>query len=182
VSEICRRIAAGSFDGALPPRASVALTSPLYFRPPGSPPGPAPLEPRVRLQLVDPGTRRPAERARVVTLVAGRVVGQVDAVAGRADLKMPLGAALRIEVPGRPPIHRSLYLDYAPHRALIEELATGRWLDRNGWRAALKPGQLPWEAFRFEETKALLADVTWVVELKDNERDEAWRQLSDAGL
>lgn len=95
---------------------------------------------------------------------------------------MPLGAVLRIEVPGHPRIYRSLYLDYAPHRAFIEELATGRWLDRDGWRAVLKPGQLPWEAFRFEETKALLADVDWVIELEENERDEAWRQLAEAGL
>ncbi len=116
-----------------------------------------------------------------MTLVAGRVVGEFVGVDGRAELKMPLGAVLRIEVPGHPRIYRSS--TWTTRRtAFIEELATGRWLDRNGWRAVLKPGQLPWEAFRFEETKALLADVDWVIELEENERDEAWRQLVEAGL
>ena len=182
VREVCRRIVAGSFEGALPARASVALTSPFYFRPAGAPPDPAPLESLVRLSLVDPRTQRPVERARIVTLVAGKEIGERDAVGGSATLKMPLGAVLRIEAPGRPAIHRSLYLDFAPHRALLEELATGRWLDRNGWRRVLKPGQLPWEAFRFQETRAMLAGVDWVIPLEDNERDEAWRQLSNAGL
>jgi hypothetical protein len=182
VSEVCLRIADGSFGGALAPRASVALTSPFYFRPAGSPADPPPLEPRVRLRLVEPRAGRGVERAHVTTLVSGRAVGRHDVLAGRAELRMPLGAVLRIEAPGRPAIHRSLYLDYAPHRALLEEVATGRWLDRNGWRRSLQPGQLPWEALRFREAKALLADVDWVIELLDNERDGAWRQLSDAGL
>jgi hypothetical protein len=182
VSDVCRRIAAGSFDGVLASRASVALTSPFYFRPPGSPPDPTPLESRVRLRLVDPETQRPIERARIVTLLAGRAVGETAAVAGTAELKIPVGAVLRIEAPGHPVIHRSLYLDYAPHRALVEGLASGRWLDRNGWRRVLKPGQLPWEAFRFEETRAVLTDVDWVIELQENERDEAWRRLAEAGL
>jgi hypothetical protein len=89
---------------------------------------------------------------------------------------------LQIRAPGHPVLHRSLYLDYAPHRASIEELATGRWLDRNDWRRVLKPGQLPWEAFRFDETKLMLSDVDWVIELEENERDEAWRQLMESGL
>jgi hypothetical protein len=177
VSEVCRRMAAGSFDGALPPRASVALTSPFYFRPPGVPADPAPLEPRVRLRLVDPRTEKPVERARIAILQAGKPLGTVDAVGGSAEITMPLGAVLRIEAPGRPAIHRSLYLDYPPHRAFIEEVATGRWLDRNGWRQVLKPGQLPWEALRFRETKAMLAEIDWEIGLEDNERDEAWRAL-----
>jgi hypothetical protein len=135
----------------------------------------------VRLRLVDPRTGRPVERAHVTTLAGGRVVGERDVVGGAAELRMPLAAALRIEAPGHAAIHRSLYLDYAPHRALLEEVASGRWLDRSGWRAVLKPGQLPWEALRFPETKALLAEVDWVVPLEDNERDEAWRRLDDSG-
>jgi hypothetical protein len=181
VQEVCRGMAAGTFDGALPARASVALTSPFYFRPDGVPADPAPLESRVRLRVVDPATGKRVERARVVTLVAGRALRELEAVDGTADLRMPLGAVLRIEAPGRSPIHRSLYLDYGAHRALLEEVATGRWLDRNGWRR-LKPGQLPWEALRFRETKDLLGDVDWVVRLEDNERDEAWRQLAASGL
>jgi hypothetical protein len=183
VSEVCRKIVAGSFGGALAPRASVALTSPFYFRPSVSSPDPTPLESHVRLRLVNPKTGRPVERARVVILLWGQVIGEGDAVAGRADLKIPLGAVLQIRAPGHPVIHRSLYLDYAPHRASIEELATGRWLDRNNdWRRVLKPGQLPWEAFRFDETKAILADVDWVIALEENERDGAWRQLTESGL
>ncbi len=182
VREVCRRIVAGSLEAALPARASVALTSPFYFRPSDAPPDPAPLESHVRLHLVDPRTHEPAERAHVAIVEAGKVLAEVDAVGGTAELKMPVGAALRIEAPGHPPIHRSLYLDYAPHRALLEELATGRWLDRNGWRRILKPGQVPWEAFRFPETRAALADVDWVIPVEDNERDEAWRRLDQSGL
>jgi hypothetical protein len=182
VPEVCRRIVAGSFDGALSARARVALTSPFYFRPAGAAPDPAPLESRVRLRVVDARTRKPIERAHVSILEGGRALGEVEAVGGSAELKMPVAAVLRIEAPGHAPIHRSLYLDYAPHRALLEELATGRWLDRNDWRRILKPGQVPWEAFRFRETRALLADVDWVVPLEDNERDAAWRRLDESGL
>ncbi len=181
VREVCRRIVAGSFGGALSARAGVALTSPFYFRPAGAPADPAPLESHVRLRLVEPRTEKAVERAHVAVLAAGKAIREVDAVAGSAELDVPIGAALRIEAPGRLPIHRSLYLDYAPHRALLEELATGRWLDRNDWRRTLKPGQLPWEAFRFEETRAVLGKVDWVIPLEDNERDEAWRRLDASG-
>jgi hypothetical protein len=182
VREVCQRIAAGSFEGALPARASVALTSPFYFRPSGASPDPAPLESHVRLRLVDPRTEKPVGRAHVVIVEAGNVLRELDAGGGSADLRMPLGAVLRIEAPGHPAIHRSLYLDYAPHRALLEELATGRWLDRNDWRRILKPGQVPWDAFRFLGTRAVLADVDWVIPVEDNERDGAWRRLDESGL
>jgi len=182
VSEACRRIVAGSFGGALPGGASVALTSPFYFRPAGGPSDPAPLESRVRLRLVEPRTQNSVERGHVVVVVAGKTIAEADVVGGGAEMKIPLAAVLRIGVPGHLPIHRSLYLDYAPHRALLEELATGRWLDRNGWRHVLKPGQLPCDALRFPETRALLADVDWVIPLEDNERDEAWRRLDESGL
>jgi hypothetical protein len=182
VPEVCRRIVAGSFGGVMPARPSVALASPFYFRPAGAPPDPPPLEPRVRLRVVEGRRDTPVERAHVVVLVTGKPIRQVDAVGGQAELEMPLGAVLRIEAPGHPPIHRSLYLDYAPHRALLEELATGRWLDRDDWRSILKPGQVPWEAFRFRETRAMLTDVDWEIPLEDNERDEAWRRLDESGL
>jgi hypothetical protein len=104
-----------------------------------------------------------------------------DAVGG-AELKMPLGAALRIEAPGHTAIHRSLYLDFAPHRAFLEELATGRWLDRNDWRRILKPGQLPWEAFRFQETKALLKDGTGSSRSRTTSGTRLWCQPSESGL
>jgi len=66
-------------------------------------------------------------------------------------------------------MYRSLYLDYLPHRDLIEKLASGKWRDE--FDVKFNAGEVPWDAFNFEKTKKLLSDVKWEIKLEPNERD-----------
>jgi len=176
----CERIAAGGFRGSLPDDGDVCLTSPLYFRRPGMPAEPSPLRTRVRLRLVEPASGRPVEEATVRVQVKGRTVDSLSAPFGELDAEVPVSAVLVLEAPGRPVLRRTLHLDYPPLRDRVERLANGAWLEDFGGRARLRPGQVPWRAFGFAETKALLAEVDWTVPWQPNERDPLWARFEAA--
>jgi len=168
------RIAAGRPGRALPGDADVCLTSPFYFRRSGAPAEPAALRSRLRLRLVEPGSGAPVRGATVAVRLAGREIERLAAGDGELRAEVPAGALLVLEAPGRPRLHRVLYLDYPPARAIAERLASGSWLESSGGRARLRPGQVPWSAFGFGETKALLSDVDWTLPWQPNERDPLW--------
>ncbi|MCG6928892.1 MAG: CehA/McbA family metallohydrolase [Acidobacteria bacterium] len=176
VMRVCDDIVAGRPVPALSPESDVALTSPFYFRPEGAG-DPAALEAHVRLTLVEPGAGTPVAKGRVHVQLLGRTVATHEVIGGRAELTMPVNAVLVLDVPDHPPLWRSLYLDYRPYRDLMERLATGRWLDAYGGKSRLHPGQVPWEAFHFEEARATLREVEWTIALKANERDGLWVRL-----
>jgi hypothetical protein len=140
VRAVVDRITAGTFEGPWPGDSEVALTSPFYFRRPGTPADPPALVSRVRLRLVDPSTGEPVRDATVRVRLGGRVADRRDAVDGSAELPVPLRAVLVLEAPGRPTLYRTLYLDYPPQRERLERLASGRWLDAYGGRERLRPG------------------------------------------
>jgi len=173
VMNVCDRIVAGQPTPAPRKDSDVALTSPFYFRRPGVG-DPEPLRSRVRLTVVDPETGAPVGAGRVTVQLRGRALATHDLGEGRAELEMPVDAVLVVEVPGHATLYRSLFLDYRPHRDLIERLASGRWLDAYGGKGALQPGQVPWEAFQLDEARAVLSDVEWTVSLEPNERDGLW--------
>jgi hypothetical protein len=181
VRAVVARITAGRFEGRWPADSAVALTSPFYFRLPGTPPDPTPLVSRVRLLLVDAATGEPVKDATVHVRVEGRTVESRAAVDGRAELRVPVHSVLVLEAPRRPTLHRTLYLDYPPQRARVEHLANGGWLASFGGRERLRPGQVPWEAFDFAGTKADLSEVDWTLPWAANERDAGWDAL-DAQL
>jgi hypothetical protein len=174
VRAVVDRVADGTFEGPWPEDSEVALTSPFYFRRPGTLADPPPLVSHVRLRLVDPTTGEPVRDATVRVRLAGRDVDRRQAVDGKAELPMPLRAVLVLEAPGRPTLHRTLYLDYPPQRERLGRLASGRWLDAYGGRERLRPGQVPWAAFDLAGTKADLEDVEWTLPWRTNERDALW--------
>ena len=174
VRAVVDRVAGGTLDGPWPGDSEVALTSPFYFRRPGTPADPPALVSHVRLRLVDPTTGEPVRDATVRVRLGGRVVDRRRAVDGNAELPVPLSSVLVLEAPGRPTLHRTLYLDYPPQRERLERLASGRWLDAYGGHERLRPGQVPWAAFDLAGTKADLEDVEWTVRWRANERDALW--------
>ena len=176
VMAVCDGIIAGRSDVALPKESDVALTSPFYFRPEGVG-DPAALEAHVRLTVVDPGSGMPVGKGSVHVQLLGQTVARHELNDGRVELTMPVNALLVLDVPGSPTLRRSLYLDYPPYRDLMERLATGRWLDAYGGKARLQPGQVPWEAFHFDEARATLRDVEWTIPLSANERDSLWERF-----
>lgn len=90
-------------------------------------------------------------------------------ISGKANFAMPVNGLLKINVEGYPVVYRSLYLDYLPHRDLIQTLASGKW--RDNYDVTFHPGEVPWDAFNFERTKRVLSNVKWEINLKQNERD-----------
>lgn len=174
VRAVVARITAGRFEGPWTGDSAVALTSPFYFRRPGTLPDPAPLVSHVRLRLVDAATGEPVKDATVRVQVEGRTVESRAAAGGRAELRVPVHSVFVLEAPRRPTLHRTLYLDYPPQRARVERLANGSWLASFGGRERLRPGQVPWEAFDLAGTRAELAEVDWTLPWAANERDALW--------
>jgi hypothetical protein len=174
------RAASGRPGPARDDDGDVCLTSPFYFRRKGVPAEPAALRSRLRLRLVDAASGQPVRGATVGVQVGGRVVDVLAAPEGEARGEAPAAAVLVLEAPGRPTLRRVAYLDYPPARARVERLANGRWLDDFGGRDRLKPGQVPWSAFAFAETKALLSDVDWTIRWEPNERDPRWDAFESA--
>ena len=174
------RIAAGNFPGSLPDDGDVCLTSPFYFRSSATPVEPAPLRSRLQLRLVDPSSGTLVQDATVHVFVNGRRIESLSAPLGEILAEVPAGAVLVLEAPGRPLLHRKLSLDYPPLRERVERLASGAWLEGFGGRSRLQPGQVPWRAFGFAETKALLTAVDWTVPWQSNERDPLWARFERA--
>jgi hypothetical protein len=173
VMTVCDRIVAGKPTPAPRRDSDVALTSPFYFRSPVAG-DPEPLRTRMRLRIVEPEGGTPVTDGTLTIEVRGRAVGTHALEGGELELEMPVNALLVIEVPGHPTLRRSLYLDYRPHRDLIERLASGRWLDAYGGKGSLEPGQVPWVAFGLAEARAMLSEVEWTIPLEPNERDGLW--------
>ena len=90
---------------------------------------------------------------------------------------MPINAMIEIRGSGYPVIRRGLYLDYKPHLELIEELASGDWLRKDGRDELFVPGEVPWEAFNYDKTKEVLSEVQWDIEMSLNERDPHWEEF-----
>ena len=78
-----------------------------------------------------------------------------------------------------PEITRCLYLDYAPHLELMEELASGDWRNNIQDGQLYNPGEVPWAAFNFGKTIEVVKEVDWRIEMKTNERDQLWKQFEE---
>jgi hypothetical protein len=148
-------------DGEL----DVAFTNPFYFRRSGDK-DPGVLRSNVHLTI------SPAEKGSIDILDGGKKIQTIKVSSGKANFVMPVNGLLKINIKGHPVIYRSLYLDYAPHRNLIEKLASGKW--KNDYDVIFNPGEVPWTAFNFDKTKSILSQVNWKIDLSENERDRLY--------
>jgi hypothetical protein len=146
----------------------VAFTNPFYFRV-GNQKDPGVLQSKVHLTL------SPAKKATIEILDAGKKIRSIKLSSGKANFTMPVNGLLKIIVNGYPTFYRSLYLDYLPHRQLIEELASGRW--KNNYNVKFNPGEVPWPAFNYNKTKSVLSEVNWSIKLRENERDKLYADI-----
>ena len=143
----------------------VAFTNPIYFRSKNEHDIKR-MDSHVELSL------SPQKNGKIEISDAGKKIKTIKVVSGKAKFVMPVNALLKISVEGYPVVYRSLYLDYLPHRNLIEKLASGKWKD--DYDTKFNPGEVPWDAFNFERTKSVLSNVNWEIELKENERDKLY--------
>ncbi len=176
ILSLCKKTTNGDFSDFSGNKHDVCITSPFYFHPTGET-DPLPMESDIDLKLIDPLSGKFIENAEIEVLVKGEKINTHKLVGGHLKFTMPIQAWIKITAEGYPEIRRGLYLDYLPHRDIIEELANG------DWRSNLKDGELytsgevPWEAFNFEKTKEVLAEVDWQIEMKPNERDDQWESF-----
>jgi hypothetical protein len=147
----------------------VALTNPFYFRKANEKEAEI-LRSNVELSVKSLSGN--LQNVRIDLLQDGRLLKTITLKNGHGKFVMPVNAILKISASGYPVIYRGLYLDYLPHRQLVEELASGRWRDRyDSPSGKFRPGEVPWEAFNFEKTKRILSDVKWTIELVPGPRD-----------
>lgn len=145
----------------------VAITSPYYFRPAGSG------DPARLVSNIDLTVKPAVANAKAEIMLNGKTIKTVNIVNGRARFSMPVDGVVKITAAGRTPVYRYLYFDYLPHRDLLEQLATGRWMKKfEGIK--FNPGEVPWEAFQYDATRKMLQDVRWETTLEPNERDALW--------
>jgi hypothetical protein len=176
VMAVCRRIQDGFFPDEPGGAFDICMTSPFYFFAKDSADS-ACLQSNVHLTLVHPRTQEQIGEACIKVMLDGEVTDSLNTEDGQARFTMPVNAMLVISAEGLPAVRRGLFLDYPPHREIIESLANGNWMARKNWKSNLKPGQIPWEAFQFNETKKILRDVRWTIEMKPNERDRLWEDF-----
>lgn len=154
----------------------VAITSPFYFWP-NQTDEPEPLSSRISLQVVKPNGE-PAQDVMVEVLVMNVVQSTHRLEHGEGVFNAPINSWLKISAPDAPTIYRGIFIDYPPFVKMIQELWTGRWLTP-ALKQVLRPGEVPWSAFQFENAKNILSKITWKIELVSNERDSLW-QLFDS--
>jgi hypothetical protein len=155
----------------------VAITSPFYFWAEGIT-DPKPLISKVNLNVTPPQNRTALKNVTVDISVNGKKINTVYLKKGKGSFTMPVNGLLKISAEGYAPIYRTLYLDYPPQLALIEELATGNWLKKYD-STRYSPGEVPWEEFHFDETKQILSNVDWKIGMVLNERDQLWGKFED---
>ena len=112
----------------------------------------------------------------------GKMIKTVPFKNGTARFAMPVNAIIKVIAEGQPVIRRGLYLDFEPHRKLMESLANGDWRDRAEFSGKVFPGYIPWKAFQLEETRNLLRQVSWRVTLEPNDRDKQWEKFEQLFL
>jgi hypothetical protein len=162
-------VCANGFRESSEGEMDVAFTNPFYFRIADAK-EPEILQSTVDLSVTFAGNT--LKNVHIELLQDGRLIKTMTLKNGHGKFVMPINAVLKISVSGHPAIYRGLYLDYPPHRELIEELASGRWRDHYDSPARkFKPGEVPWDAFNFEKTKKVLSDVKWTIELVPGPRD-----------
>jgi hypothetical protein len=165
VMRVCENGFIESAEGEM----DVAFTNPFYFRT-ASGKDPAILQSNVNLAVTSSVGN--LKNVHIDVMQDGHLIKTVTLKNGHGKFVMPVNAILKISASGHPVIYRGLYLDYPPHRKLLEELASGRWRDRYDSPArTFKPGEVPWDAFNFERTKKVLSDVKWTIELVPGPRD-----------
>lgn len=155
----------------------VCISSPFYFWPEGTV-DPEALQSGVNLSLLSPEGGEEIKDGSIDILVNGSLLKTVELVGGHAKFDMPVHGVLKITI-GDQSIHRGLFLDYIPHRDVLEELASGRWMSKLPEGISYAQGEVPWDAFRYEETKAMLSNVKWEIEFSENERDHLWQDFED---
>ena len=158
----------------------VCITSPYYFLPKGID-KPEPMISKVSL-TVSSANNKPVKQGTIGIYHLGKRINTIGFKNGKAHFSMPVNAIIKITAEGQPVIRRGLYLDYEPHRNLLENLANGDWRENPEFKGKVFPGYIPWKAFRFEETKKLLQNVSWHVKLNPNERDRQWETFEQIFL
>jgi hypothetical protein len=171
VMKYCSKELKNAYD-SIGTESDVAISSPFYFRK-SRPYEPAVLNSKVELTL----NGQTSSPINAELLVNGEVIKKFVIRNGRAKFEMPVHALIKLSTPNKPPVYRTLYLDYPPYRQVLEQLASGRWL-KNYPAQDYKPGEVPWSAFQFRHTKTILSNVRWNINLQPNERDSLWASFN----
>ena len=95
---------------------------------------------------------------------------------------MPVNAIVKIMAEGQPVIRRGLYLDFEPHRKLLENLSNGDWCEKPEFKGKVFPGYIPWKAFQLDETRQILRHVKWEVTIQPNDQDKQWENFEHVFL
>ena len=174
--KVCEKTSDEKFADFVKVQNDVAITTPFYFWPPGVK-DPEILQSKVNITVIPPPLKQALENVTIHILVNGKKINTIHLKNGKGAFTMPVNGLLQISTNGYASIYRSLYLDYPPHQQLLEELASGKWMEKYDSTKIFNAGEIPWEEFHFEKTKQVLSQVDWEIEMSPNERDNQWEKF-----
>src|SRR5690606_32108574 len=79
---------------------------------------------------------------------------------GRFSINAPATIDVRFNGPNNKKEQQWLFYEYTPLVDIIEDIYTIRWADKY---PGIKGGQMPWEAFYYDEIKEILKVVNWTI-------------------
>jgi hypothetical protein len=174
VLKICDQLLYDSIPPEMKGQHDVCITSPFYFWPEGVN-DPEILTSEINLSLTS-SDGAVINNADVEILINGVSIKSIQIENGIAKFQMPVHGMLKITTENKT-IYRSLFMDFKPHRDLLEKLASGKWMNDFEPESPFEAGEVPWEAFNFEETRNLLTNVDWEIIFSENERDNLWDEF-----
>ncbi len=137
----------------------VSLTAPVFFNAPGWHP-PLPVISRIKGRILDcegrPMKKLPVEIWNINTKIAELTTRDQ----GEFEISAPATIDIRFTLPDGTRQQLWLFYEYPPLLDLIEDTYTISWAGRY---PGLQAGQMPWEAFHYNEILDVLKQIDWTI-------------------
>ena len=141
----------------------VSLTSPVYFNDRERIPV-KPIISKINVQFVD-GNNLPVKSIKTEIWNIDEKIGELESdSSGTLRINAPATIDLRYQKPDGTVVQKWLFYEYPPILNLIEDTYTVSWA---GKYPGIPGGFMPWEAFHYDETRKILEEVNWTINLDE---------------
>lgn len=152
-----------SLDNYYTGNTGVSITAPIFFNAPGWEP-PKILVSEISCKVLDK-MGYPLKNTMIeVWNIGEKLTELITNEQGEFEIKAPSTIDVRFTLPDGQKEQQWLFYEYPPLLDLIENIYTISWSKDY---PNLNGGQMPWEAFRFNEIKEVLKKVNWTIKPSD---------------
>lgn len=137
----------------------ISFTAPVFFDAPGWK-APEPLKSRIHGKIMDENGRPLGNLPVEIWNINDKLAELTTDDQGNFKIEAPATIDIRFTLPDGRTQQQWLFYEYPPLLDLIEDTYTISWAKRF---PNLQSGQMPWEAFHFDELKETLKEIRWNV-------------------